>query len=248
MNLYKKAGELFGRYPQAVRPVTRDGSVRSMTLMCAGHGGEQFFTLTLQGDRHDPSCSLFRWREDGIVTVTPDGAVTEQDGALSMAEAESAVTTAVPLPRDGSLWGWAPQRTVTALIAIYGEDGDDHPTPTWTPMLLAGTSPADWPGFTGERLLGTWFWDACRAGRLVEIGPHVANSRQAVWWADTKASLGDDCCAVARPLSLPGGITLPRGLFVYDGTLRAGTTLPSLDGVLAMHGKTDLGPRFREAA
>ena len=248
MNLYKQAEELFKRYPQAVAPVTEDGSVRSMILMRPHGRTAECFALTRQCGRQGESCSLFRWHKDGIVNVAPDGTVAEQDGKLSLQEAERIAATAIPLPRDGSLWGWAPKRTVTALIAIYAQYTEETPEPSWTPMLLAYAARQDWPAFVGERLLGAWFWDGLRTGRIVEVGPSIAASSRAVWWVDTQATLGSDTCAVERPLSLPGGVTLPRGLFVYDKPLRSGRTVPSLESLLVSRDKTDLGPRFAQAA
>lgn len=240
MNLYEKAVDLFGRYPLAVEPF-KDSRVRPMVLMTARGGKPQYFVLvheSIGGGR----CELWPWHGDGDALKIEPGAGDAPRWAVE------AVTGAVPLPRNGSLFGWAPQRSITALIIIYTQHTAEHPEPGWTPMILAGTPERDWPEFTAEHLFGQWFWDHCRAGRIVEAGTHIAASSRAVWWVDTEAALGSNSCAVARPLTLPGGVTLPRGLFVYDKPLRDGTPVPSLEEALASRGKTDLGPRFREAA
>ncbi len=244
MNLYQQSEQLYARYPEAVRPVNVDGSVQSMVLMLAEAGAAQFFVLARQCG---VSCTLFRWHEDGIVTAGVDGTIAEQD-QLGPAEAGRIAGTALPLPGDGSLYGWLERGALTALIPFYIRYTPESPDPTWSVMPRAGMPESQWPPFTGEHLFGPWFWDNRKAGRIVDVGAHLPAARRSVWWVDTRAALGWDSCAVARDVKLPHGVTLPRGLYTYYQSLRDGAPVPSLEEALATRGKTDLACRFAEAA
>jgi hypothetical protein len=82
---------------------------------------------------------------------------------------------------------------------------------------------------------------------MVSLGGLIAGTTDTVFWADTEAILGWDCCVVARGIASREGYTLPRGYYVYYEALRAGKPVPPLDVLLAHSGKTDLAPRFRRS-
>jgi hypothetical protein len=159
--------------------------------------------------------------------------------------AANAVTRGVPIPRDGSLFGWIGGNLVTALIVVYARDTLDTPVPSWSVMPLAGIPEAQWPPFTGERFFGQWFWEQHRAGNVGYLGDVIAATPGTVFWVDTYAALGSDCCVVAGDVRIPEGHVLRCGAYVGAGTLRAGTAVPTLAELLADSGKTDLSPRFQ---
>ena len=74
----------------------------------------------------------------------------------------NALTSGVPLPQDGSLFGWTHGGAVTALVAVYTQYTPTSPVPVWTIMPLAGVPEPQWPPFTDERLFGPWFWEHFR--------------------------------------------------------------------------------------
>jgi hypothetical protein len=154
---------------------------------------------------------------------------------------EHVVAEGVPLPRDGSLFGYAVGEKITALVAVYT---DDEP-PAFSVMPHAGEHSDLWPLFTGQPVFGQWFWDLHRDGCLVNAGPLVAANPGAVFWADTTDVLGYGCCAVARDVGTEDGVTLQAGVYAYYRLLEDGTPLPSLETLLAGPGLTDLAPRFR---
>ena len=215
--LFGRCGELFAGYPLAAR----DGA---MILTCPD--GETAFVL----DGNGPSYSVRPWRQAGSAQISPEGADVPDWAAR-------AVTDGIPLPADGSLLGWAPDGTVTAMVAFYAAS----PLPVFSVMPAADAG--KWPPFAGEHVVGPWLWEHYRAGRLVDLRSLIGSSAGAVFWVDTVASLGSACAAVAVDIS-GDGIVLPRGRYVYFKTLAAGVPLPSLDDLLADERRVDLGPRF----
>jgi hypothetical protein len=153
------------------------------------------------------------------------------------------VARGVPLPRDGSLYGWVDRGKVTALIAFYSHYTPACPEPAWLLMPNADLSEAAWPSVTGERLVGPWLWEYVRAARIVNLAPCIATAGNAAFWVDAAKTLSSGAIVVSRDLASPDGWALPRGRYVYYRHIAAA---PSLDALLADPGKTDLAPRFRE--
>jgi hypothetical protein len=160
--------------------------------------------------------------------------------------AADAVAQGVPIPQDGSLFGWKHRDTITALVVVYTEYTLASAQPSWAVMPLAGAPEELWPPFTNERFLGHWFWEYHRAGSIIFLADLVAGMPDTVYWVDTKAALGSDCCAVARDVRSPGGSTLRRGRYVYQDVLRTGKMVPPLAVLLADTSKTDLAPLFQQ--
>jgi hypothetical protein len=115
-------------------------------------------------------------------------------------------------------------------------------------MPLAGTREAHWPPFTDERLLGGWFWNYHRAGDIIYLGDLIAATPGTVFWVDTYAALGSDCCVVARDIKTPEGRILRRGAYLDSAALRTGVAVPSPKQLLGDAGKTDLAPSFQASA
>ena len=113
-------------------------------------------------------------------------------------------------------------------------------------MPRAGIPETQWPRFAEEPLLGPWFWEHYRARRLLSLDSLIAANPGVVFWADTEAVLGSNCCAVAHDVRRPAGPTLQQGRYVYYQALQAGKPVPSLRSLLAGT-KTDLAPRLRRS-
>lgn len=242
-SLYEACHELFTDYPLAARAVNRSSTIRSMVLLLRDGDDARFFVLVRDSREGRSLYSLCTWRAGGIVDIEADGSAAAPDVVVS------AVTRGIPVPRHGSIFGWRWRDAVTALVAVYAEYTPASPEPSWTVMPLAGTPEAQWPPFTGERLFGRWFWDHYRAGSVISLDNLIAGTPDTVFWADTKAILGSDCCAVARDISSPDpeGPALRRGRYVYFEALRADKPVPSLGALLADPGKIDLAPRFQRS-
>lgn len=222
----KACNTLFATYPLAVEP-GKPGTpvICSMTLALVDGGIPQFFVLTYEDSGDTPAYLL-----------------TSRDGTSAADAMEDVLARGLPLPRDGSLYGWVDRGRVTAMIAFYALCAPETPEPSYSPMPDADASEAVWPPFIGERLLGPWLWEYFQAGRIVNLAPLIASTEGAVFWANTVEAIGSGCIAVARDLASPDGWTLPRGRYAYYQHRDAA---PSLDDLLADPGKTDLGPRFR---
>lgn len=147
----------------------------------------------------------------------------------------------VPLPRAGSLFGWAPDGEVTVLVAFYGGGGPNG-EPVISPMPHTGLPQAEWPPFTGAQpgtwIAGPWIWGP----EMVDVGAQIAGTTGLAFWVPTEGALGAGCIGVTRYLDLPSGQRLLSGLYVYASDLAAGMALP--DWPITNDGVIDLGPRF----
>ena len=229
-SLYQTCDKLFAGYPLAAGAAGRDGS-RSMVLLLRHGGDVRFFVLSRADGEDRPSYVLRPWPAGDAMDIEADGG--------------AAVTHGVPIPRHGALFGWMDGDTVTALVAVYARYTPVSPEPCWATMPRTGVPEAQWPPFTDERFFGPWFWEHFRAGRIILLAGLIGATSGTVYWVDTKAVLGSDCCAVAREVRSPEGPVLPRGRYVYYQALRLGKRVPPLKALLAETGKIDLAPRFR---
>jgi len=224
------ARRLFAEYPLAIQPAKPGARRDSMVLMLRDGDDPTFFVL--ERDRHrTPSYLLRPWGS--------------RDGA---ADAADTLTSAVPFPRHGSMFGWQESGTVTALIACYAHYTPRSPEPVWSVLPLAEAPESQWPPFTKERLFGSWFWECLRAGELVNVGDLISRTPGTVFWAHTEASLGSGCCVVSHQIKDPGGYVMPPGRFIFHTVLSDGKSLPSVDELLALADTTDLTPGFAQSA
>jgi hypothetical protein len=236
--LYEACHELFASYPLAVGPVEDGGrTTQSMLLMLLDGDDAQFYTLS-RGDGNAPYW-FQAWPAGSIVTIDGDCGAAISDEVLN------ALTSGVPIPRNGSLFGWTHGDAITALLPIHSEYTPASPEPSWAVMPLVGIPEAQWPPFTGKRFFGAWFWDGSREGRIKLLADLIAKSPGTIYWVDTKAILGSACCAVTRDVSSPEGYTLRGGRYVYYKALRAGQPVPRLTTLLADTNKIDLALLFR---
>ena len=234
-SLFEACGDRFASYPLAVEPV---GAASSMVLLHQDGGDARFFILTADHDEGQPSYAVRRWRSPGGTRIGPG------TGGMVPEVFANAILHGVPVPRHGSLMGWDDGGTISALIAVYAEYTPRSPVPSWATMPRAGIPETQWPLFADEPLLGPWFWEHYRAGRLISLDGLIAANPGGVFWADTEAVLGSNCCAVAHDIRSPAGPTLRRGRYVYYRALQAGKPVPSLRSLLAGT-KIDLASRLR---
>lgn len=238
-SLYEACHELFAGYPLAVRAVNLSGSIRSMVLALSDSADPEFYVLQHDCGEGMPFYSLSPWSPGEAVDIEADSNAAVPDVAVT------AVTRGVPLPQHGSLFGWIRGDAVAAMVAFYARYTPASPEPCWAVMPVTSITEAQWPPFTDERVFGRWFWDHHRAGTIVSLSSLIAETPGTVFWVDTEAVLGWSCCAVARTIRSPEGPALRRGRYMHYQALRAGTSMPSLDALLAGTHKIDLAPRFQ---
>jgi hypothetical protein len=237
-SLYDRCHELFATYPLAVQPVDGSGTMRSMVLMLQDGAHDGFFVLNHDFGRDKSLFWIWSWPAGSVVDIEAVGT------ADIPAAATNAVTLGVPIPRDGSLFGWASGNAIAALIVVYTEYTPENPEPSWAVMPLAGIPEAQWPPFTGDPLFGHWSWERDRAGSVISLADLIAGTPDTVFWVDAKAILGSDCCAVARDLAVPDRHILRLGRYVYYQALQARKPVPPLNALLADPGKIDLALRL----
>lgn len=235
--VYRACGALFGTYALAVVAVEGAPTMQSIVLMLADGDDVGFFVLLRDCGETRPAYTVVPWHATGAVPIEPDGGEVPDVAA-------NAVLRGVPIPQDGSLFGWVRGEPVTALTVICARYTPETPVPTWSVLPRAGAPEAEWPPFTDERLLGHWFWDHHRTGSIIDLGEVIAATPDTVFWVDTYASLGSDCCVVEGDVKTQDRHVLPRGTYVDSATLRAGIVVPTTAELLADADRTDLTPRF----
>jgi hypothetical protein len=234
-SLYESCQQLFTGYPLAVRVGNGSDAGGSMILMV--HEGPGSFVLRLDDEEGWPVYSIAPWPAGDAEEVAADSHPPVSEGLAN------ALLHGIPVPRDGSLFGWIHDDAVCALVTVYADESES-PVPSWSVMPLVGTAEWQWPPFTDERLFGGWFWKHYAAGEVICLGDLVAQTPATVFWVDTKAALSSDCCAVERDIRTATGHTFRRGSYVYFQAIRDGKQLPSLDALLADPAKVDLAPWF----
>ena len=163
---YSNLRELFVDYPLAVRTDEdgEDGETScSMVLMV--HEGPEFFVLRLLFRNDRPVYTVGLWPTGDVQEISADG-----DPPVSNTLA-NALTHGVPIPRDGSLFGWlhgwCRYRACRRLCPANPEDL----VPSWAIMCCSRGAPEwQWPPSREERLFGSWFWKSYRAGEVVCLG------------------------------------------------------------------------------
>lgn len=225
-SVYAACERLFRDYQPAVRTIDLAGTLDMMVLMNVSGDDAAFFTLA-------------RDREDKLFyTVTQwggqDRADIEAGGDVPQPVAD-AVSRALPLPRDGSLFGWVDGGEVTAVIAFYCDTDDDYPV--FSVMPRADAAPGQWPPV--QALFGPWFWDAHRAGQAVSLAPVIARSPGRFFWVPGTQS---GMLVVGETLREP--VTVPAGVYAYHQAVRDGE-VPPLADVTADPRRADLAPRFQ---
>src|SRR5438477_1566397 len=103
---------LFDEYPLAVSAVDHVPAMHTMVLMLRDGEDVRFFALMRIRGRGGTDYTLSRWRATSAVEVAADGGEVPDLVATG-------VEQGIPTPRDGSLFGWAYQEIVTALIVVY---------------------------------------------------------------------------------------------------------------------------------
>lgn len=234
---YERCLRLFAGYPLAVRPKDPGGSAVELVLMTADGKDPRFFLLIYDSGDGRPYCLLNRLGTEDSIDIEP-GQRSVPPGYAA------ALTHGIPVPRDGSMFGWVSDGEITALITV---DSRDAPEPRFSTMPRAGIPETRWPPFTGAPCLGMWLWEHLTAGRMIDLAPAVAATWGQVFFCPARIpGAGAGVIAVKAALSPepPRGWILPSGVYAYHGALRSGARPESLSELLAGHGKTDLGPRF----
>jgi hypothetical protein len=240
-SLWEMCHDRFARYRIATKTADRSGTVRTMILMLRRDDGPQFFVLSQDCRDDRPRYSLRVRRSSDSVDIEAKSSAGIPDAVVE------AVSHGVPIPRDGSLFGWRSQGTVATLVPVYTAFRPQSPDPFCAVMPRVGTEEARWPPFTDERPFGPWFWQHYAMEEIISLDSLIAETPGTVFWADTKPILGSHCCAIARDIKSPGGCTLQRGVYAYFRALRTGEPVPSLGALLASSNKTDLAPRFQRS-
>src|SRR5215471_17103347 len=132
---------LFNEYPLAVSGVDHIPAMHTMVLMLCDGEQVRFFVLMRIRSRSRTDYTLSPWRATGAVEIAADGGEVPELVA-------NVVEQGIPVPRDGSLFGWAYQEIVTALIVIYARYRSGRSCRLWARRSRSGPRSAS-SGFSG---------------------------------------------------------------------------------------------------
>jgi hypothetical protein len=208
-----------------------------MVLMDWTAAGGCFFTLTR--DRE----GLFVTRpwngQDAGAETRPPEAV---DDAIVRV-----IANGMPVPRDGTLLGWVPDRQVTAMLSVHSGhppgSGAAVPVPEIQVMPMAGTGALDWPPFTASPFVGGRLWDYLDRGQIVDVFPLLTRSAGQAFLVPSPNPLSSR--RGARCVVVTGDLTaeeywLPAGVYMDQWLLREGVPAPPARHLLALPGTVPL--------
>jgi hypothetical protein len=242
--LYEEFSALFDTYPLAVEPVTADGTQDRMVL---GSPGRAFHILqrVLSGIPR-PFITLSPWKNARDSVIADSAGGVESLGGGIPGDAARLVASAVPIPRDGSLFGWRDGGGITAIFPFYADEDWDN-LPAWSGMPRADLPEPQWPPFTRQDFAGSGFWDHYRAGWVADLAPVVGRTSGSVFWAATNASLDSGCAVVTRRISGHGWRMEP-GTYAYWKVLQDPAGQARIERAIRQASRTDLGPQFARRA
>lgn len=227
-----KCKQLFGAYPLAVTRDPADGS-RSMVLMDWTAAGGCFFTLT---QAREGLFAIRPWSgQDAGGEIGPREAV--EDAIVRV------IANGMPVPRDGALFGWVPDRQVTAMLSVHSGhppgSGAAVPVPEIQVMPMAGTGGLDWPPFTASPFVDGRLWDYLDRGQIVDVVPLLTGSAGQAFLVPSPNALsrrrGARCIVVAGNLTAEE-YWLPAGVYMDQLLLCEGVPAPPARHLLALPG------------
>jgi hypothetical protein len=231
-----KCNQVFGEYPLAVTHDPADGC-RSIVLMEWTAAGGCFFTLTQS--------------REGLFVIRPWNR-QNAGGEIGPGEAPEAaiarvIANGMPVPRDGALLGWVPDRQVTALLSVHSghppDSGAVVPVPEIQVMPMAGTGGLDWPPFTASPVVDGRLWDYVERGQIMDVVPLLTGSAGQAFLVPRPNGLsprrGARCVVVTGDLSAEE-YWLAAGVYMDHWLLREGVSAPHARQLLAVPGTVDL--------
>lgn len=235
--------QLFRRYPLAITPSCAAGGYRSMVLRNHAAGTAGFFVLT---QARDDLFAIRSWNHYGGVSeeIRPGERVSDIIYPL--------ITGSMPVPRDGALLGWIPDRQVTAILMTFCKVPEtlDYPgaVPEVRVMPMASTSVLQWPPFTASPLDDARLWEYVRWGQIVDIVPLVTRSAGRAFWVpspDRRSVRNGEGYVVVRDNLRADEFWLPAGVYMDHWTLREDIKAPPTDRLLRLPGVVDLARKVR---
>jgi len=244
---------LFSCYPLAAAPHIDGRGFRSMTLMTRVEGEAKFFVLTEA--RRAFHIRPWDCGEEAIQEITP--------GEPAAGTFAWVIAHCMPVPRGRAVLGWAPDRQVTAILAVHGGNpagaGVAPAVPAIQVMPMSGTVTIDWPPF-GASLLGDGrLWDYLERGDIVDIAPLLASCPGQAFRTPCSHGPGSPrgaACVVVTANLVAREYWLPAGVYTEHWMLREGIPVPPAGQLLALPGAVDMAhelgtatePQPRDAA
>jgi hypothetical protein len=231
---------LFSSYPLAVTPWPAasgqsSGDQWSMVLR-HGSGGETaagpgaaYFVLSQDQAGH---FVLRPWDTLGAGRrIRPAEAVP--------AAVHEVIANGMPVPRDGALLGWVPDRCATTMLSVHHAISG----PQVRVLPLAGSEPLDWPPFAADPLADGRLWEYIKWGEIVDLAPLLARHPRRVFWVPSQnRSRAADAhgCVVVRESMSADGYWLAEGVYMDHWILREAVPVAPSEHLLTLPGTVDL--------
>jgi hypothetical protein len=242
---FARCEQLFSCYPLAAAPHSDGRGSRSMVLMSRAEGEEKFFVLT----ETDRAFHIRPWDcgQEAVQEVTQE--VTQ--GEPVAGDFARVIAHGMPVPQRRAVLGWAPDRQVTAILAVHGghtADAGAALVPAIQVMPMSGTITIDWPPF-GASLLGDGrLWDYLERGDIVDIAPLLASCPGHAFrtpYPHGHGSPRGPACVVVTTNLVAREYWLPAGVYAEHWMLREGIPVPPAGLLLALPGAVDMAHELR---
>jgi hypothetical protein len=203
-----------------------------VTLMVQGPPA-RFFVLSRRPDstRRSPAYIIWPWDGDD------DATITRHTAALSPPFTE-AITTGIPVPRNGSLLGLLAGREVAGFLVFYTSEQHDPGRPVQSTMIHADLPERLWPR-TANRDFGPWFWESYRDGSIVELNTLITATPGTFFWIDG-GTPSSRYIVVNRDVPAQAGFVVPAGRYAWCGALQEGHRPPPASQLLTTRGRADM--------
>jgi hypothetical protein len=213
-----------------------------MILMTRPEGEAKFFVLT----ETDRAFHIRPWNcgQEAIREITPGEPPGDTFARV--------IAHGMPVPQGGAVLVWAPDRQVTAILAVHGGNpagaGTAPAVPAMQVMPMSGTVTIDWPPF-GASLLGDGrLWDYLERGDIVDITPLLASRPGQAFRTPCPHGHGSPhgaACVVVMANLVAREYWLPAGVYTEHWMLRDGIPVPTAAQLLALPGAVDIADELK---
>lgn len=231
---FTTAARMFGGYPFAVDR-TDDPDSGSMILTVPDstvRPGARFYEIDQTPARRGRGTwyELFARNQqtgepdwDSSVKITRDGC-----SGGTAADTDRVLTSAMPLPSTGSMFGFVSGAFITELMYAFDGEIPDEPWPGWGAYPFESAPRDQWAGLEGKQFWETNFWDLVKTGVIVRLDDVITGNPGTFYWTKSTAREINHGIVTRATATATGAITIRPGRYIFDENLTAGRAVPQV--------------------